>query len=62
MYDHYFECGICENLKHLIDKNSKLSEPKVRECEDIISKMAREIDELKKDKENLKKEGKQSKS
>ena len=49
MYDHYFECGICENLKHLIDTESKLSEPKIKECEDIISKMAKEIDELKKE-------------
>ena len=62
MYDHYFECEICENLKHLIEKDYKLSEPKIQESEDIISKMATERDELIKDIEGLKKEAKQSKT
>ena len=62
MYDHDFECEICENLKHLIEKDSKVSEPKIQESEDIISKLAKEIDECVKDKEDLKKEAKQSKT
>ena len=32
---------------HLVNKESKLSDGKIKECEDIILKMAKEIDELK---------------
>ena len=39
MYDHYFDHEICENLKQLIEKDSKLGEPKVKESEDIIAKL-----------------------
>ena len=53
MYDHYFECEIFENMKYLLEKESKLNEQKIQESKDIIAKMAKEIDELKRDKEDL---------
>ena len=48
-YDHSFDCGPCENLKHIIDEENKKFEDKEKEHSDTITKMAKELAEAKKE-------------
>ena len=56
MYDHYSDCESCGNLVYLINKETEKSGIQTKEKDDIIAKMAKEIDELRKESESLAKE------
>ena len=53
MYDHYVDCESCEELNYFIKQETEKSEAKINEKEDIIAKMAKEIDALKKKNDDI---------
>ena len=59
-YSHSFECEICENLTHLMKKEVRNNKECKIEKEEVIKRMAGEIQKLKEDKAGLEKKVKVS--
>ena len=46
-YDHFFDCKICANLKHVIELEAKNTNEKLDEKDEAIERLAKEIEHLK---------------
>ena len=60
-YDHFFDCENCDNLLYIIKKETKDSEERLKKKDEAITRMAKEIKNLEKEKVILERKGKVSK-
>ena len=61
-YNHILEYEVYENLKYLIEKEVKNTKESLKQKDDAIAMMAKQITNLKKDKESLQDKVKVSKN
>ena len=54
-YDHVYDCEMCDNLVYLVEKEVKQGEESSKMKDELIAKMTKEIQDLKKDKDSLEK-------
>ena len=61
-YDHFFDCENCENLVYIIKKEARDVDENLKKKDEVISRMSKKIQNLKKDKESLEKKVKVTKN